>query len=83
MVTQLTIEDNMRMHKEFIPAVIKESFSGETPEDRAIIQEYAEKKIRDWDEFIDEISSVHHFLLELYPFRDGLRAGKTGIVTLI
>lgn len=85
MTMTMTITDDMRMHKEFIPAVIKESFSEETPENIAIIQEYAEKKMEmeRWEDLIDEAASVHHFLLEIYPFRDGLRAGKTGVIKLV
>jgi hypothetical protein len=85
MVT-LTIEPNMIMRKEYIPAVTGDMIKEQTVthEEQSIVIEWATKyfDMSDFDKMNDG-NTVVDFQIVLNIFVAGLRTGRTGKVTII
>ena len=86
MAITVSIEPNMIMHKDYIPAVVENMVKEQTvtQEERSIVIEWATKyfDMSDFDK-MNIGNTVCDFEIILNTFVAGLRTGRTGNITVI
>jgi hypothetical protein len=87
MVMTVTIEEKMKMQRDYIPALIEKMVTEHIilPEEKQIVEEWATKYFdrTGWETLEGEYRTVSYFKLVIFPFVAGLRTGKTGVVTVL
>ena len=87
MAITVTIEEKMKMHRDYVPALIEKMVTEHIilRDEKQVVEEWATKYFdrTSWEALDGEHGTVSYFKLVIFPFVAGLRTGRTAVVTVL